>query len=86
MTREPGTGEGSFNHRLYHGDDSRERLCWVHDAGGVKVVVSATVVADGDEKDDEEDESADDVLVEVANVVLEAAAAVEAAVDAALVS
>lgn len=85
MTREPGTGEGSFNHRLYHGDDSRERLCWVHDAGGVKVVVSATVVADGDEKDDE-DESADDVLVEVANVVLEAAAAVEAAVDAALVS
>lgn len=53
----------------------------MHDAGGVKVVVSAAVTAAGEEKDDEDDD--DDATVEVASVVLEpAAAADEAEVEA----
>lgn len=56
---------------FHHGEDSIENLFSVHDAGGVNVVVSATVVAAGDEKVPE----LEDLVVEVARVVLAAAEA-----------
>lgn len=82
MTREPGTGDGSFSQMLYHGEDSSVSWFCVHDGGGVKVVVRATVSADGEEKDDDDATlEPEEDRVEVAKVVLEAAAAVDAATD-----